>query len=394
MTKGTSVRPPIDARTVGLLALLWLVGLYLRIPVLAAPPLAERIAADLGLGGVGVGALTMVPVIMLAIGAVPAALLIGRIGVRGAVVVGMSVMAVASAARGWTDTVAVLFAASAVMGLGIVLFQTALPSAVAGWVPRNVALGSTVYLNGMMVGELSGAGLTLPIVLPLADGDWRTALLLWSLPVIPIVLLLLVPKVRDKAVEGPQAWTPDWRSGAMWTLGLWLTASIAAFFVVNAYMATTLEARDELDALPSLLLAYNATPLAASVLMVLVGERWIGRRGPIAISGGLAAIGLAGFAFLSGVVGMAFAVVVGFAATVQLILILSLPPVVERGAGVARLTAGITVVGYAIAFALPLAGGALADAVGTVAAIYAPTLVFAAALLLTQRMGGTYERST
>ena len=389
----SSSRAPLDRRTIGLLALLWLVGLYLRIPVLAAPPLADRIGEDFALGSVGIGALTMVPVIMLALGAVPAALLIGRVGVRMSIIAGMAVMAVASAARGWSDAVSVLFGASAVMGLGIAVFQTALPSAVRGWMPRHPALGSTMYLNGMMVGELSGAGLTLPILLPLASGDWRTALLLWSLPVAVIIVLLLLPKVRDEEANGPQVWSPDWRSGTTWTLGLWLAASIAAFFVVNAYMAATLDHRGELDALPILLFAYNATPLAASLLMVIVGDRWIGRRTPIALSGAVAALGLAGFAILSGVAAMTFAVLVGFAATVQLILVLSLPPLIERGAGVARLTAGITVVGYAIAFVLPLAGGALADVSGMSILTYAPTLMFALVLLFTRRTTGSYERS-
>lgn len=380
----------IDARTVFLLGLLWLVGLYLRIPVLAAPPLADRTAADFGLGSIGTGALTMLPIVMLALGAVPAALLIGRVGVRVSIVVGMTVMAVASAARGYAGGTVVLFGASAVMGLGIVLFQTALPSAVRSWLPHRAALGSTVYLNGMMVGEFAGAGLTLPVVLPLASGDWRVALLLWSLPVAGIVLLLLVPKVRDEAVTGPQVWTPDWRSGAMWSLGLWLAASIAVFFAVNAYMAATLAGRGERNVLPTLLLAYNVTPLIASLLMVLVDGRWIGGRLPIALTGALAAAGLAGFAFLSGAAAAAGAVLAGLAATVQLILILSLPPVVARGADVARLTAGITVVGYAIAFVLPLVGGALADAIGSLPMIYVPVLVFAIGLFVTQRWTGDH----
>ena len=390
MKSAVSASTAIDARTVFLLILLWLVGLYLRIPVLAAPPLAGRIAADFGLGSTGTGALTMVPVIMLALGAVPAALLIGRIGVRGSIILGMTVMAVASAARGWASGAALLFGMSAAMGLGIVLFQTALPSAVKGWLPHRAALGSTVYLNGMMVGELSGAGLTLPVLLPLAGGDWSIVLLLWSLPVAGIVLLLLVPKVRDEAVDGPQVWTPDWRSAEMWSLGLWLAASIAAFFVVNAYMAVTLENRGERGSLPALLLAYNVTPLIASVLMVFVGNRWIGGKLPIAVTGALAFVGLAAFAFLSGVPAGAGAVVTGLAATVQLILVLSLPPVIASGAGVARLMAGITVVGYAIAFVLPLAGGALADASERPFMIYVPTLLFAAGLLASQRWAGDH----
>jgi short-subunit dehydrogenase len=38
----------------------------------------------------------------------------------------------------------------------------------------------------MMLGEMMGAGFTLPVIIPLADHDWRVALGLWSVPVIVI----------------------------------------------------------------------------------------------------------------------------------------------------------------------------------------------------------------
>ncbi|NIZ61657.1 hypothetical protein DL239_11800 [Sedimentitalea sp. CY04] len=70
-----------------------------------------------------------------------------------------------------------LFSASAEMGLGVTVFQTALPAATRIWTPTHVALGSSVYLNDMMIGELSGAGLTLPV-----EPHWQRAIgdLLWS----------------------------------------------------------------------------------------------------------------------------------------------------------------------------------------------------------------------
>lgn len=67
--------------------------------------------------------------------------------------------------RGWVDDAVWLWAASILMGLSIAAFQTALPSAVSIWTPSHLALGSAVYLNGMMVGELAAAGLTIPWVM-------------------------------------------------------------------------------------------------------------------------------------------------------------------------------------------------------------------------------------
>jgi CP family cyanate transporter-like MFS transporter len=172
--------------------LLWLVGWTLRVPVLAAPPLATRIGETYGLGTAGIGALTMLPVVAIAFGALPAAMIIARFGLKVTIVGGLLLMATASAARGYAPSAAMLFFVSVLMGLGVAVFQTALPAATRVWTPVHIALGSAVYLNGMMVGEMSGAGLTLPAVLPLAGGDWRAALVLWSVPVVLIALLTLV----------------------------------------------------------------------------------------------------------------------------------------------------------------------------------------------------------
>lgn len=51
----------------GMFALLWIAGLYLRIPVLAAPPLAADIAADLSLGQAATGALTLQAILLVAL---------------------------------------------------------------------------------------------------------------------------------------------------------------------------------------------------------------------------------------------------------------------------------------------------------------------------------------
>ncbi len=115
------------AKPIGLLILLWLVGWTLRVPILSAPPLSTRIADDFGLGEAGVGALTMLPVVAVAFAAVPAAWVIGRIGLRWSIAGGIFGMSAASVARGYVPDAAQLFTATVVVGIGVSLFQTALP---------------------------------------------------------------------------------------------------------------------------------------------------------------------------------------------------------------------------------------------------------------------------
>jgi len=369
--------------------ILWMVGWTLRVPILSAPPLATRIADAFGLGELGVGALTMLPIVAVAFGAIPAALIVAHFGLRAAIVGGLFVMTAASVARGYVPTATMLFATSMLMGLGVSVFQTALPAATRVWTPTHVALGSAVYLNGMMFGELSGAGLTLPLVLPLAGGDWRFALVLWAIPILLIAVLVALarfPCTQDESAKAAvdcvssQTTLPRWNDGSVWQYGLLAASSIVAFFVVNAYAGTLLRVRGESEALEGFLFAYNSTPLLGS-FAVLAAPKWIGARGPIAVSAVLAAAGLAGFAFLEGWASWAAALVCGFAATVEMILLISLPATIATGKAVTRLSAGMTLIGFAIAFILPLIGGWLADNMEWAEMALIPSVVFTVAVL-------------
>lgn len=383
-----------QSKPIGMLITLWLIGWTLRVPVLAAPGLATRIADSFGLGEAGVGALTMLPIVAIAFGAVPAAWVIARFGLRTAITGGMAVMIIASVARGQAPTPGVLFAFSAIMGLGIAVFQTALPAATRVWTPSHVALGSAVYLNGMMVGELSGAGLTLPVVLPLAGGDWTFALVLWSIPLSLIAVLAALVKTPGQGAgvvtpEAGRATLPKWNDAQVWRFGVLLGSSAVAFLAINAFSGTILRARGEIEALEGLLFAYNATPLLSSVA-VLAAPRWIGRRGPIAVSALFSLLGFAGFVFLDGWASWGAALVTGFASTIKLILLVSLPPAIATGGAVTRLSAGMTLIGFALAFILPLIGGWLADSAGQIDWALIPSLMFMCAALFAIGRGARY----
>ena len=367
-----------------MLVMLWLVGWTLRITILAAPPLATRIADTFGLAEAGVAALTMLPVFAVAFGAIPAALIINRFGLRAAIVGGIVIMIGASTARGYVPSITMLFSLSVLMGLGVAVFQTALPAATRVWTPNHIALGNAVFLNGMMVGELSGAGLTLPMVLPLAGGDWRMALVIWAIPILLIAILVLFMRLPDSQDEfgediynniAPKTSLPRWNDTRVWQYGLLFAGSIVAFFVINAFVGTVLRERSESQALGGLLFAYNATPLLAS-FMVLARPKWIGVRGPIALSALLSVVGLAGFTFLTGWLSWIAAVITGLATTIWLILLASLPATIAKGRAVTRLNAGITLIGYGIAFVLPVIGGWLAERMDWIEIALIPSLVF------------------
>ena len=135
------------------LLLLWLGGIDLRLTMLAVPPLIPLIHRDLHLDEKAVGALVSLPVLLLAVAAVPGSLLIAKLGIRTALAIGLGAVAVFSALRGAGSSTTVLFGSSFLMGLGVAVSQPAFPALVREWFPRRIAVATAVFSNGILIGE-------------------------------------------------------------------------------------------------------------------------------------------------------------------------------------------------------------------------------------------------
>ncbi|PAV25056.1 MFS transporter [Tamilnaduibacter salinus] len=366
MTSKASPSTPTARSGLALLALLWLAGLYLRVPVLVAPALAPFVAEDLGLSQALTGALTTLPVFMLAVGAMPGSLAISRIGPRATLAIALVVTALGSALRGLAPEAMTLMAASTLMGLGIAAMQPALPALLRVWLtPDRLALGTAVYMNGMLMGEFIGAGVTLPVMMPLMDDSWRWTLIGWSVPAFLVAAALFLPRER---VSGGTAeadpWLPDWKNPLTWRLGVLLGASGGLFFGTNAYMGNVLEQRGSLDALDSALFWLNLAQVASSLIMLKMARQWVGRPRVIFLMLMIAIVTLALFLLTEGLVSIVFVFMMSFTAGIMLILLVALPPQVARAGETGRLAAGNFTIGYTLSFGVPMLGGLVADLTG------------------------------
>lgn len=363
----TADTPPPPARLLPVAVLLWLAGLYLRVPILVAPPLAPFVSADLGLNQTLTGALTTLPILMLAVGAMPGSLAISRLGPRNTLVLAMVIMTLGSAARGLAPEIFTLLLASAVMGLGVAMMQPALPALLPRWLqPRHIAMGTAIYMNGMLMGEFVGAGITLPVLMPLMDGSWRMTLLAWSLPALAVAAALFIPK-RDLARPLQRAaWLPDWSNPLTLKIGLLLGVSSSMFFGLNAYMGNLLEQTGHFEKLSRGLFVYNIAQVFASLVMLKAARRWVGRRTHIMASALISVAGTLGAVLLTGWWAIASATLMSFASGILLILLVALPPLLSRPGETGRLSAGTFLVGYTVAFLVPMAGGVVADMTGDI----------------------------
>lgn len=367
MTDTTASTPPPPASLLPVAVLLWLAGLYLRVPILVAPPLAPFISNDMGLNQTLTGALTTLPILMLAIGAMPGSLAISRLGPRNTLALAMTIMALGSAARGLVPDIATLLIASAVMGLGIAMMQPALPALLPRWLqPHHIAIGSAIYMNGMLMGEFIGAGTTLPLLMPLMGDSWRATLLAWSLPALLVAAALFIPKRDLSRPTKRSAWLPDWRNPLTLKLGLLLGLSASMFFGLNAYMGNLLEQQGHFGKLSEALFSYNIAQVAASLMMLKLAPQWVGRRDLIIWMVALSILGTAGAVLTEGWWSIACATFMSFVAGILLILLIALPPLMVRSEDTGRLSAGTFLVGYTIAFSVPMLGGVLADWTGDI----------------------------
>jgi CP family cyanate transporter-like MFS transporter len=351
------------------LGLLWLAGVAMRITVLAVPPVIPLIHADFHMTEAEVGFLVGLPLLVFALAAVPGSLLVARLGTVLTVTIGMAVTALAAAGRGAVADLWQLYAATIVMGFGIAIVQPAMPTLVREWLPSRMALGTAASTNGMLAAVMLAATLTIPVVLPMAGGSWRLALVVWAAPVlvIALVFLWLHPRSDHRAPQNTataRLWWPDWKNPLTWLLGLTFGCNNAGYFGANAFLPDFLASQGRADLIGAALGWLNAGQFIASLAMLAVAERLQRRAWPYVVCGLTAFAGFVGMVLASGNWIVVSAAVMGFANAITLAVILALPPLLSRPGDAHRTAAGMFTISYACALIVPTISGGLWDLTG------------------------------
>jgi MFS transporter, CP family, cyanate transporter len=365
-------------------ALLWLAGNGLRLTILAVPPVVALIRDEFGLNATQVGLLSSIPPALFALAALGGSLLVARLGVKGALAGGLLLVAAGSAWRGFSGSYLVLLAATVLMSAGVAIMQPIMPSAVREWLPARVGLGTAIYTNGLLVGELLAVWLTIPFVLPAVHGEWRMALLVWSVPIglIAAAILFLAPTSRGPrgAARVPDKWLPDWHQGLVWRLGTMFCCINAIYFSTNAFIPIYLKSAGRDDLIGSALTALNLGQIPASLLLLAIADRLERRAWPYVLSGLLSFAGVAGLVFIIGPWTPLWAGLLGFSDAGALIVGLTLPALLCRAEDVARTAAGTFTISYGGAVLLAILSGAAWDLSGIPALAFAPMALCAAVL--------------
>jgi CP family cyanate transporter-like MFS transporter len=370
------------------IGLLWLAGAGLRLTVLAVPPVILLIAADLNLSGTEIGVLSGLPVILFGVAALPGSLLIARFGALRTLVAGLLIAGAASGLRGVMPNVLVLYAATIVMSAGIAIMQPALPPLVQEWMPKRVTFGTAVCTNGLLVGETLPVMLTVPLVLPLADGSWRGGLAIWGVPLVLTAMLVAVlapaPKPMESASAAAKArsWWPDWRNKLNWQLGILFGSVNSSYFGVNAFLPGHLTGAGRPDLIAAALTALNFGQVPASFLLLAAGGRLELRAWPLITCGALMLLCLAGIAITGDIWTVVFAGLLGFLGAFVLTLGFALPALLTEPSDVARMSAAMFTISYSEGLFVAVLSGAAWDLTGSPRFAFLPMAIALSALLV------------
>ena len=358
------------------LALLWLIGVALRLAILAVPPAIPALREEFHLTGTEIGALSGAPIVIFAAASLAGSRLVARIGVIAAATAGLLLTALGSATRSLAFDTTSLFAATVVMGVGVAVAQPAMPVLVGRWLPKRLVLGTGVYTNGLLVGEI--LPVALPLLLPALADNWRVTFALWAAPIVVIAVLTFVLAPRDGAATVRQVsglWWPDWPAWDVWRLGLIFGGVGPLYFGTNAFLPGHLSEAGRADLINPALTALNLGQLPASFLLIAFA-RYIERRAwPFVLSSLVGLAGIGAIIATASALTVVSAAVVGFAAGAAFALGLTLPPLLSKPEEVARVAAAMFTISYASTVVVSLICGVLWDVTATARAAFLPIII-------------------
>jgi CP family cyanate transporter-like MFS transporter len=346
------------------LALMWLAGIDLRLTILAVPPVLPMIHRDLHLSETMVAVVNNLPVLTLAGSSIFGSLLVTKLGTRKALVAGLIVIAVASGLRGMGPSLWFLLLTTFVMGLGVAALQPVFPSISRDWFPGRVALATSVWTNGLLVGESLAAALTLPFVLPLVGMSWEWSFVVWAAIVAATALIvaLFAPREGHRTQQTQTAhWFPDFRDERVWQAGTLQAAASLTYFGANTFIPDYLHATSQPQFLAPALAALNIGQLPASLAFGVIPLRAIARAEVSIVMALLLAGAVVLFLVGGGWLAVAAAAFIGFWAAYTLVLSFAIPALVAAPGEVSRMSAGVFTIGYSGAFLASLLSGAIWD---------------------------------
>jgi len=341
-----------------------LMALQLRPGIVSAGPLLPSIIGAFDLTHTQASLLTAIPTLMMGVLALPAPRLEARFG-RDRVIVGaLALLVVATFARAFADSAFVLFLATAGIGAGIAVAGVLVASFVKAGFPGQAAVFMSLYATSLALGSTLSAAATGPIAL---TAGWRYAAGAWALPAIVgllawIVVARRMPARQSAALDQSRTRLP-WTSRRAWLIAIFFACNNFVFYAFIAWLAPMqVEAGQGAASAGLVLASFTVAFMVANPLFGFL-SRHHDRRVPLAVSAGIALLGIVSMQL--GLAAHVAAAIIAFGTGGAFSLALTLPlDNTTTPAETSSWNAFVMLVSYTIAAAGPLAVGWLRDASG------------------------------
>jgi CP family cyanate transporter-like MFS transporter len=349
---------------------LFIAAANLRPAIAAVSPLVDTIRGDLGLSSVGVAFLTTLPTLAMGVCAPLAATVGRRYGLHRGVLVGLVIIAVATAARIGGQSMWLQLSCATLAGAGIAAAQTLLPSVVRTRFASRATLVTGLYTAGLGLGAVVAVGVSVPLTD--AFDSWPAALACWAiLAVVGIVLWISGTGALDlggaAGPAGPATSGLPWREPLAWRITAISAGNSALYYCELAWFAPLLHDdghRSLAGAGDLATVMFVVQVIAMLVVPAVLGEK-LDRRVGLALTSLMLAGGFFGFAFSPDSGTWAWIILMGIGHGGLFPLVLALPATLSRdGAHASRLSGMAFFISYACAAAAPLIVGWLRDSIG------------------------------
>jgi CP family cyanate transporter-like MFS transporter len=253
-------------------------------------------------------------------------------------------------------------------------------------VPTRIGFATAVYTNGLIVGEIFPAALTIPLLLPVLNQSWQWSFVFWAVPVVVIAAIIFAYAPRQAAPTGAalaasRRWWPNFRDPLIWRIGLLLGSVNSMYFSLNGFLPDYLTHTGRPDLINGALTALNVGQLPASFLLLLSADRMVRTVWSYVICGLVCFASVLAIVFLGGVWVIIGTALIGCFAAAILVLILALPPLISPPDDIHRMTAGMFAISYSCAVVVPIVSGGLWDLTGWPAIAFVPVGLCCVAIL-------------
>jgi CP family cyanate transporter-like MFS transporter len=352
---------------------LLILSLALRPGIVSISPILLAIQDAFKLSYAQASLLTTIPDICMGVFALFAPRIARTFGSDRSVVAALVVLGAAIVARALAGSAGLLLLSTVFVGIGIAIAG----SLIGGWIkthfPHEASFFMGIYAAGLSVGATAAAVLT--DYLSRLSGGWRIAAAVWALLCVSAILswLGLARRFAKPAEHAPDrrgrpvaALPLPLRNAQAWLIAIFFGCSQFIVYACFAWLAPSSSEMQISTLRPGLVLAlFTLTFAVGSFGIGVVAAKTPDRRGWLAASMTLTALGLAGLAFAPATFPTLFIMLAAFGQGMCFTLGMTLPLDHTHTPAESNVWTVFTLfVGYLIAALGPFVFGALRDATG------------------------------